>query len=185
MFLSTEEIMLMKMAYIKACQFPKLEMGFIFLISLFVTGSLFPRRETAGSQPQAQVGSLPSNPSSSDQQDATLPDSNSRNREPQMRAVPIRTLVAAVPASVRRDSDSSRGSIGILYPVLARVQNVSLGNSIGARGSQTPDQHQHDPNGNFEQNISDAATQQQNRNGKSASNYTCFLCLIMCKICEI
>ncbi|KAI3454230.1 hypothetical protein Pfo_010893 [Paulownia fortunei] len=125
------------------------------------TGSLFPRREPTGSQPQGQVATMSPNNVNSGQQDAAALDPNSRNREPQVRAIPIRTVVAAVPASVGRGSDSSRGSIGILYPVLARVQHVSSGNSNGTRASQASDQHR-DPNGNTEQPIPDSATQQQN-----------------------
>lgn len=75
-----------------------------------------------------------------------------------MRAIPLRTVVAAVPASVGRSSDSSRGSIGILYPVLARVQHLSSGSSNNARSSQASDQH-HDPNGNTEQSVPGSSTQ--------------------------
>ncbi|XP_051129373.1 ubiquitin-like domain-containing protein CIP73 isoform X3 [Andrographis paniculata] len=135
------------------------------------TGSLFTRRGITGSQPQEQVGPMSSNSISSDQQDAALPDSNSHIREPQLQAVPIRTVVAAVPASGRHESDSSRGSIGILYPVLARVQNVSLGNSVGTRASQASDQHQNDSNVNPERVISDAATQPQSTAGPRGSGY--------------
>ncbi|KAH7832910.1 hypothetical protein Vadar_001247 [Vaccinium darrowii] len=49
----------------------------------------------------------------------------SSTRDPQVRVVPIRTVVAAVPATARRSSsDSSHGSVGFLYPVIARVQRV-------------------------------------------------------------
>lgn len=82
---------------------------------------------------------------------------SSRNREPQLRAIPLRTVVAAVPSSAGRSADSSRGSIGILYPVLARVQHLSSGN---ARTSQASDQNQ-DPNGNSEQPVRGSSTQQQ------------------------
>lgn len=90
-----------------------------------------------------------------------------------MRAIPLRTVVAAVPASVGHSLDSSRGSLGILYPVLARVQHVS-------RASQASDQH-HDPNnGNVEQPIPDSATQQHNiavpgGNGIPAITQTCLV----------
>ncbi|KAG8381725.1 hypothetical protein BUALT_Bualt05G0002500 [Buddleja alternifolia] len=125
------------------------------------TGSLFPRRETTGSQPQGQVAASSPNVVNSGQQDAARPDTNSQNREPQVRAIPLRTVVAAVPASVGRTSDSSRGSIGILYPVLARVQHVSSLNSSGTRASQASGQHLN-PDGNNEQSMPDSATQQPN-----------------------
>ncbi|KAK6118368.1 hypothetical protein DH2020_047939 [Rehmannia glutinosa] len=122
-------------------------------------GSLLPRREPTSSQPLGQVSTVSSNSGNSGVQDAAALDPNSR-REPQVRAIPLRTMVAAVPASVGR-SDSSRGSIGILYPVLARVQHISSGNSNGTRASQTSGQN-HDSNGNTEQPIPDSATLQQN-----------------------
>ncbi|XP_057773816.1 ubiquitin-like domain-containing protein CIP73 [Salvia miltiorrhiza] len=124
-------------------------------------GSLFPRREPAASPSQGQTGTPSSNSASpSQQQDAATVEPSSRNREPQLRAVPIRTVVAAVPASVGRSADSSRGSIGILYPVLARVQHLSSGSSNNARSSQASDQN-HDHNGNTELPVPGSSTQQQ------------------------
>lgn len=128
-------------------------------------GSLFSRREPTASQPQGQTGTPSSN---SGQQDAATVEPNSRNREPQVRAIPLRTVVAAVPASVGRSSDSSRGSIGILYPVLARVQHLSSGSSNNARSSQASDQH-HDPNGNTEQSVPGSSTQHVPIPGGSSS----------------
>ncbi|GFP83315.1 ubiquitin domain-containing protein dsk2 [Phtheirospermum japonicum] len=64
-------------------------------------------------------------PANSGSQDAAAADPNSR-AAPQVRAVPLRSVVAGVPAAAsRRSTDTSRGSIGFLYPVLARVQQVS------------------------------------------------------------
>ncbi|KAL8503673.1 hypothetical protein ACS0TY_022410 [Phlomoides rotata] len=126
------------------------------------TGSLFSRREPPGSQPQGQTGTPPSNSANSAQQDAAVPvDSNSRSREPQLRAVPLRTVVTAVPASMARSSDSSRGSIGILYPILARVQHLSSGNSNGSRASHASDQH-HAPSASVELPIPVPTTHSQN-----------------------
>ncbi|KAH6792435.1 hypothetical protein C2S52_002912 [Perilla frutescens var. hirtella] len=137
-------------------------------------GSLFPRREPSASQSQGQTGTPSSTSVSSGQQDAATVEPNSRNREPQVRAIPIRTVVAAVPASVGRNSDSSRGSIGILYPVLARVQHLSSGSLNNARASQVSDQN-HDSNGNTEQPVPGSSTQQQHvpipgGNGSSSGN---------------
>ncbi|KAG6423436.1 hypothetical protein SASPL_113832 [Salvia splendens] len=103
-------------------------------------GSLFPRREPTASPSQGQTGTpSPNSTSPSQQQDAATAEPNSRNREPQLRAIPLRTVVAAVPAPVGRSADSSRGSVGILYPVMARVQHQSSGSSNNARTSQASD----------------------------------------------
>ncbi|KAL0447308.1 UNVERIFIED_CONTAM: Ubiquitin-like domain-containing protein CIP73 [Sesamum latifolium] len=125
-------------------------------------GSLFPQREPTSSQPQGQVAPISANSVNSGQQDAALLDRNVHNREPQLRAIPIRTVVAAVPTSVGRGSDSSRGSVGILYPVLARVQHVSSGNSSGTRASQASD--------HTEQPILDSAAEQQNLSGGNGNS---------------
>ncbi|XP_047946804.1 ubiquitin-like domain-containing protein CIP73 isoform X2 [Salvia hispanica] len=107
-------------------------------------GSLFPRREPTASPSQGQTGTpSPNSTSPSQQQDAATVEPNSRNREPQLRAIPLRTVVAAVPAPVGRSADSSRGSVGILYPVMARVQHQSSGSSNNARTSQASDQNGH------------------------------------------
>ncbi|XP_047337807.1 ubiquitin-like domain-containing protein CIP73 isoform X2 [Impatiens glandulifera] len=76
----------------------------------------------SGGVAQQEVGVASENP---------LPDG-----EPTVRIVPLRTVMTAVPASMRRSSsaDSSRGSVGLFYPVLARVQHVA---SLSFRGSQT------------------------------------------------
>lgn len=65
------------------------------------------------------------------------------NRESEVRVVPIRTVIAAVPASSgnRTTSDHpSRGPMGIMYPVLARVQHLGSGNLVVTRpqGSDQP-----------------------------------------------
>ncbi|XP_057467722.1 ubiquitin-like domain-containing protein CIP73 isoform X3 [Actinidia eriantha] len=70
------------------------------------------------------------------------PGSSSSTRQSEVRVVPIRTVVAAVPASVRHSpSDSSHGSVGLLYPVLARVQDVSSGNLSNLSASQVSEEH--------------------------------------------
>ncbi|KZV57869.1 large proline-rich protein bag6-B-like [Dorcoceras hygrometricum] len=125
------------------------------------TGSVFSRRDTIGSQPQGQGVPVSSDIANSDPQEPAGPDSNSSNREPQVRTIPVRTVVAAVPAAVGRGSDPSRSSIGILYPVLARVQQVTAGNPNGAIASEAVDQH-HGPVGNTQQPMSVSGPQQQN-----------------------
>ncbi|XP_073301484.1 ubiquitin-like domain-containing protein CIP73 isoform X1 [Primulina huaijiensis] len=125
------------------------------------TGSVFPRRDTTGSQPHGQGAPVSSNSVNSGPQEPAGFDSNSSNREPQLRAIPVRTVVAAVPAAVGRGADSSHSSIGILYPVLARVQQVTTGNPNGAIASQALDPD-HAPVGNTQQPISVSAPQQGN-----------------------
>ncbi|XP_047942211.1 ubiquitin-like domain-containing protein CIP73 isoform X2 [Salvia hispanica] len=124
-------------------------------------GSLIPRREPTTSPSQGQTGtSSPNRASPSQQQDSAPVEPSSRNREPQLRAIPLRTVVAAVPSSVGLTTDSSRGSIGILYPVLARVQHLSSGSLNNARTSQTSDLN-HDHSGNPEQPVPGSSAHQQ------------------------
>ncbi|WOK92607.1 large proline-rich protein BAG6 isoform X1 [Canna indica] len=63
-----------------------------------------------------------------------------------LRLLPIRTVLA-VPAGVERSvSDASGSSVGLLYPLLARVQHVASGNLGEARGirlSSGPNQNGH------------------------------------------
>ncbi|KAL6528869.1 hypothetical protein OROMI_029045 [Orobanche minor] len=117
------------------------------------TGSLLSRREPTSSQPVGQgAPPLSSSSGNSGRQDAAAAATPS-DLPPRVRAISLGTVVAPVPASVARP-ESSRGPIGILYPVLARVQHVASGNSGGTRASQ-------DPNGNTQEPGSDSATQQQ------------------------
>ena len=145
-----------------------------FYLLFLKSGSLFPRREPTASPSQGQTGTpSPNSTSPSQQQDAATVEPNSRNREPQLRAIPLRTVVAAVPSSVGLTTDSSRGSIGILYPVLARVQHLSSGSLNNARTSQTSDLN-HDHSGNPEQPVPGSSAHQQHipipgGNGKFAT----------------
>ncbi|TMW93438.1 hypothetical protein EJD97_011687 [Solanum chilense] len=100
------------------------------------------RREPAGGPQQpGQAGPAASIGGSSDQQN-TGGSRSSSARESAVRVVPIRTVVTAVPASIGRStSDSVRNPMGIFYPVLARVQHVSSGNSNSSGASQESDQN--------------------------------------------
>ncbi|KAJ8558525.1 hypothetical protein K7X08_034054 [Anisodus acutangulus] len=99
------------------------------------------RREPTGSQQPGQAAQTASNVGSSDQQNTGGTRSSSAG-ESAVRVVPIRTVVAAIPASVGRStSDSSRSPMGIFYPVLARVQHVSSGSSNNSGASQASDQN--------------------------------------------
>ncbi|CAL5440125.1 unnamed protein product [Camellia sinensis] len=91
-----------------------------------------------------------------------LSGSPSLTRESEVRVVPIRTVVTAVPASVRSSpSDSSRGSVGLFYPVLARVQHVASGNLNNPRDSQAFDERRSDHFESGQQPNPDSALPQQ------------------------
>lgn len=62
-----------------------------------------------------------------------IPSSTSFAGESGVRVVPIRTVVA-VPAG-HSPSDSSGSAIGVIYPLLARIQHVNSVNANNARGS--------------------------------------------------
>ncbi|CAI9772924.1 unnamed protein product [Fraxinus pennsylvanica] len=126
------------------------------------TGSLLSRRETIDLQSQGHGVTMSSTGGNSGQQAAVGLDPNSVIRDSEVRAIPIRTMVAAVPASGERGSNSPHGSIGIVYPVLARVQHVASGNSSSARASQASEQHRGQDIDPEQQTIPDSATQQQN-----------------------
>ncbi|XAR71011.1 hypothetical protein NMG60_11028083 [Bertholletia excelsa] len=114
------------------------------------------QREPTSAQ-QSQQSPVQNNPASGS--GTTMPEATSgafgnpfSTRESEVRVVPIRTVVAAVPSSVRRSpSDSSHGSVGFYYPILARVQHVPSGNLNNPMGSQV----------SYEHNSSGIETQQQ------------------------
>ncbi|XP_022755237.1 uncharacterized protein LOC111303330 isoform X2 [Durio zibethinus] len=59
-----------------------------------------------------------------------------------VRVVPIRTMVAAVPAPLGRlPSDSSGNSVGLYYPLLGRLQHIVPGHVSGEQGSQASGEH--------------------------------------------
>ncbi|XP_059280704.1 ubiquitin-like domain-containing protein CIP73 [Lycium ferocissimum] len=103
------------------------------------TGSFMPstyRREPAGSQRPGQATPAASNGGNSDQETSGGTRSSSV-MESGVRVVPMRTVVTTVPASAGHStSNSSRGSMGIFYPVLARVQPVSSRNSNNSGAAQ-------------------------------------------------
>ncbi|XP_058203333.1 ubiquitin-like domain-containing protein CIP73 isoform X2 [Rhododendron vialii] len=109
------------------------------------TGPLIPppnanQRDSAGAQQSPVQSNLSTSGDGSSIHQAAS-GLQSSTREPQVRVVPIRTVVAAVPASVRRSpSDSSHGSVGLLYPVIARVQHLGSGNLNNLSSSQVPDE---------------------------------------------
>lgn len=108
------------------------------------TGPLIPtpngnQRESAGAQQSPVQSNLSTSGDGSSIHQAAA-GLQSSTRDPQVRVVPIRTVVAAVPASARRSSsDSSHGSVGLMYPIIARVQRVGSGNLNNPSGSQVSD----------------------------------------------
>nr|GLL17350.1 large proline-rich protein bag6-B-like isoform X2 [Ipomoea trifida] len=124
--------------------------------------SIVNRRDPTGPQTLGQVVSGALNAENSIQ--GTEGTRSSTTRGVEVRVLPIRTLVAAVPASVgRAASDSARGSMGIFSPVLGRVQHLSSENANNSSASQGS--HQNLPH-NVEigqQPIPDAAGQRNVR----------------------
>ncbi|XP_077217668.1 ubiquitin-like domain-containing protein CIP73 [Tasmannia lanceolata] len=60
-----------------------------------------------------------------------------------VRVVPVRTVVAAVPATASRPRPAFPGSsVGLFYPLVARFPNPSTGPSNDPRGSQASSEHQ-------------------------------------------
>ncbi|THG13738.1 hypothetical protein TEA_019672 [Camellia sinensis var. sinensis] len=146
------------------------------------TGSLMPspavnQMEQVG----VQQSPVQNNPSTSvdgisiHQATRGLSGSPSLTRESEVRVVPIRTVVTAVPASVRSSpSDSSRGSVGLFYPVLARVQHVASGNLNNPRDSQAFDERRSDHFESGQQPNPDSALPQQDIGlpGADANSYS-------------
>ncbi|ESR66962.1 hypothetical protein CICLE_v10007581mg [Citrus x clementina] len=69
-------------------------------------------------------------------------DGSSSAGESGVRVVPIRTMVAAVPAPFGRlPSDSSSNPVSLYYPVLGRFQHVASGLVSGEQGHQVSGEH--------------------------------------------
>lgn len=69
-------------------------------------------------------------------------DGSSFAGESGVRVVPIRSMVAAVPAPFSRlPSDSSGNPVGLYYPVLGRFQHVASGLVSGEQGHQVSGEH--------------------------------------------
>lgn len=95
---------------------------------------------------------------------------SSFSREAGVRVVPIRTVVAAVPASVSRPTSNSSGSsMGLFYPLLARVQHVTAGQINDTRVSQASREQQPSNTESNYQQIPGSAVQQQNITNEAAS----------------
>ncbi|KAG8491695.1 hypothetical protein CXB51_015138 [Gossypium anomalum] len=91
-------------------------------------------------QSNQSMGSDSENRSS--QTTSRVSDTPSFAGESGVRVVPIRTMVAAVPAPLGRlPSESSGNSVGVYYPLLGRLQNIAPGHVSGERGPQASDEH--------------------------------------------
>lgn len=78
----------------------------------------------------------------SSQTTSRVSDTSSFAGESGVRVVPIRTMVAAVPAPLGRlPSESSGNSVGVYYPLLGRLQNIASGHVSGERGPQASGEH--------------------------------------------
>ncbi|KAL3497320.1 hypothetical protein ACH5RR_040052 [Cinchona calisaya] len=122
------------------------------------------RRESTGSQNPGQTAAGASSNGNSAQQGGARGSESSATRESEARVVPIRTVVA-VPASGRQPtSDAPRGTMGLIYPIFARVQRVTSGISGStARGAQESDQpHTRGGVDHGNQSIPDTAGQHEN-----------------------
>ncbi|MBA0693688.1 hypothetical protein Goari_004045, partial [Gossypium aridum] len=91
-------------------------------------------------QSNQSMGSDSENRSS--QTTSRVSDTPSFAGESGVRVVPIRTMVAAVPAPLGRlPSESSGNSVGVYYPLLGRLQNIAPGHVSGERGPQASGEH--------------------------------------------
>ncbi|KAM0974329.1 hypothetical protein ACFX2C_017524 [Malus domestica] len=82
--------------------------------------------------------------------------------DPAVRIMPIRTMVAAVPASLsRQPSDSSGISGGLYHPLLGRFQHVASGNVNSERGTPAS-RDRHPANLHTDNQSSESAAEQQN-----------------------
>ncbi|TQD86169.1 hypothetical protein C1H46_028342 [Malus baccata] len=90
--------------------------------------------------------------------------------DPAVRIVPMRTMVATVPASLsRQPSDSSGISGGLYYPLLGRFQHVASGNVSSERGTSAS-RDRHPANLHTDQQSSESAAEQQNAADSSAAD---------------
>ncbi|XP_027083031.2 ubiquitin-like domain-containing protein CIP73 [Coffea arabica] len=121
------------------------------------------RRESNGAQNHGSTVPAAINTGNSAQQGTGRGSGSPATRDPEVRVVPIRTVVAAVPASGgRATSDPSRGTMGMILPIFARVQRVTSGISGGARGDLASDQPHTHPVEQGSQSIPNSALQHEN-----------------------
>ncbi|MBA0747414.1 hypothetical protein Gogos_004328 [Gossypium gossypioides] len=111
-------------------------------------------------QSNQSMGSDSENRSS--QTTSRVSDTPSFAGESGVRVVPIRTMVAAVPAPLGRlPSESSGNSVGVYYPLLGRLQNIAPGHVSGERGPQASGEHPSSGAQPEQLRISESAVQHQ------------------------
>lgn len=77
--------------------------------------------------------------------------------------MPIRTVVAAVPAGLSRPpSDSAGSAAGLFYPLLARFQHLSSGQATVTRGFQSSGENHPSGSETTQPQTSECAAHQQN-----------------------
>lgn len=119
-----------------------------------------PREPTVGQpNPTASAGE-----NSLHQATAGATGSSSSIRPSEVRVIPLGTVVAAVPAPGGRapPSNSSRGSTGLFYPVLARVHHANSENLNGPTRVQVSDEPRPQGVNTARQSILNAASQERN-----------------------
>lgn len=127
-----------------------------------------PGEQTNTQQPQerANTATNPSNTNAGPQIFSGAASTAPLAGEPGVRVLPLRTVVA-VPSGVNLlPSDSSGSAVGLIYPLLARIQSIHSGNASDARGSHLPNEPiQTEPNINGQPNVEHAA---QTQNAESS-----------------
>lgn len=119
-------------------------------------------RDTTPQSGQRNPSIVSGSENPSTQTTSRVSDTPSFAGESGVRVVPIRTMVAAVPAPLGRlPSDSSGNSVGLYYPLLGRFQHITPGHVSGEQGSQASGEHQ-SPSAQSEQPlIPESAVQHQ------------------------
>lgn len=86
---------------------------------------------------QGNLATGPGTENPGNQTTSRISEGSSFTGESGVRVVPIRTMVAAVPAPFSRlPSDLSGNPVGLYYPVLGRFQHVASGHVTGEQGFQ-------------------------------------------------
>ncbi|CAJ2634601.1 unnamed protein product [Trifolium pratense] len=129
------------------------------------------RRDDRGDTQSASVQRNPAE-SSASQATSRRPDASIAG-EPAIRIVPIRTMVAAVPAPLGRPSSEPSGnSTGLYHPVLGRFQRVTTGQANSEQGSQSASQHRAAQHSTPESTLERQSAEETARNGTSSTPNT-------------
>lgn len=135
------------------------------------------QREPAVGQPVGQTNPAgPGTENSVHQSTSGANENSSTIRQSGVRVLPLRTVVAAVPATGGH-APTSHGSMGLVYPVLARIHRSHSGNlnSNGGQSSNGPPPRGADTS---RQSTPGATHQRINVPGDGNFESLCYLCLI-------